>query len=564
MNKRIAWYLFLFVAFSGPLQAQLTHSPFSRFGLGDVFDPVSTRYFSMGGTGLAMYDAAVVNRMNPASYGDLKLTSLDFNAYGTARALRTADSANLSPAGGLHNVSFGFSSRKNFGIVFGLAPFSAANYRIETRDSVLADTTFEKYTTTYRADGGMNQFYIGFGVRLWQKLNLGINASYAFGNTNYRWSTDFDDANYDPVIILRKSTLTGLQPSAGAQFGDTLRFSRMVNLIDELDKKDKNMKEELKMLDKEDSALLHARGNLSKKESKLNARKALYEAEEKQINAAIEPLMKDERAHEKEIGKLQDRRFALEKKKKRIDQTVKSDLKEWQREKNAIAARREAILKEQAISARKREEVKKGERDSTFVKTNKYLARIGVVWQPASTLKGDYLTTFTNLTIVDTTLNSVLDGQVKVPMRVGGGFSFGVANKWVLGADVRLQSWSGLQYFNDNNTLQNSLRISLGGEYIPRYNSLRFADRIAWRAGAYYEKTSLAINGSSVNDIGITFGVGLPVGRMLLPGAVSRINLGLAIGSRGSVTAHGLQENYIALRLGLNLNDVWFLRPRID
>jgi hypothetical protein len=332
----------------------------------------------------------------------------------------------------------------------------------------------------------------------------------------------------------------------------------------ELDHLDKNADGELKFLAKQDSGLMKDKAKLNRQAATMNAKKKAYSAEQETIQKQIEPLMQNERLNEKMIGKLQERNFKLEKFKKKIDQKIKQADKEWTREHNNIIASRNKINNEQKINERKRAEVISGDRDSVYSKTSKFLARVGMVWQPSMNLMGDQITTFNNDVVGDTADIVINDSRISIPMRIGAGVSLGKPNHWTLGADLSIQSWSQLQYFNDVNSLQNSMRLSIGGEIIPKYNSMRMSDRIAWRAGLWYEKTSLTIAGSSVNDMGISFGMGIPLGRLLYPGAVSRINLGVAFGSRGSIAQQGLQENYVAFRVGMNLNDLWFLRQRID
>ena len=55
MHKRILGLSLLFIFTAITLQAQLTLSSYSRFGLGSIFEPNSTRNFAMGGLGLLVY-----------------------------------------------------------------------------------------------------------------------------------------------------------------------------------------------------------------------------------------------------------------------------------------------------------------------------------------------------------------------------------------------------------------------------------------------------------------------------------------------------------------------------
>ena len=68
----------------------------------------------------------------------------------------------------------------------------------------------------------------------------------------------------------------------------------------------------------------------------------------------------------------------------------------------------------------------------------------------------------------------------------------------------------------------------------------------------------MKINNESINEFGISFGVGLPINKEL-----SNINLGFEFGKRGTTNNGLVQENYINFRLSLSLNDKWFKKIQI-
>ena len=51
------------------------------------------------------------------------------------------------------------------------------------------------------------------------------------------------------------------------------------------------------------------------------------------------------------------------------------------------------------------------------------------------------------------------------------------------------------------------------------------------------------INGKEINNFGITFGLGLPLG-----GSFSNINLGFELGRRGTTDADLIEESYFKVR----------------
>ncbi len=123
----------------------------------------------------------------------------------------------------------------------------------------------------------------------------------------------------------------------------------------------------------------------------------------------------------------------------------------------------------------------------------------------------------------------------------------GRPNKWFFGGEYvstdynSFLSVSGAGGANAN--FANAAQYKFGGYFIPQYNSItNYFNRIVYRAGFRFEETGLNINNEDINEFGITFGVGLPVG----PG-FSNINLGFEYGQRGT-TDSGLIQDFQAFR----------------
>ena len=90
---------------------------------------------------------------------------------------------------------------------------------------------------------------------------------------------------------------------------------------------------------------------------------------------------------------------------------------------------------------------------------------------------------------------------------------------------------------------------------MPQYDSFTsFFDRVTYRAGLKYIDGALQVNGQDIKDFGINFGLGIPVGR------ISKVNIGLEFGQRGTNDFGLIKENYLNLMIGVSLNDLWFIR----
>tara|TARA_R110001632_G_scaffold2297_10_gene10105 strand:- start:14692 stop:15981 length:1290 start_codon:yes stop_codon:yes gene_type:complete len=171
----------------------------------------------------------------------------------------------------------------------------------------------------------------------------------------------------------------------------------------------------------------------------------------------------------------------------------------------------------------------------------------------------------------DTIFSGALQGNLQRPTETVLGIGLGETNKWYAAVNYKFQDALVATGYLDN-TAQSfqygqSNRISAGGFYIPKVNSISsYWQRVTYRAGVKYEKLGLLVNGTpgsntftGINDFGISFGLGLPLGNRL-----SNLNVGFEYGKKGT-TANGLlEEKYFNVRLSLSFNDKWFKKRIID
>lgn len=168
-----------------------------------------------------------------------------------------------------------------------------------------------------------------------------------------------------------------------------------------------------------------------------------------------------------------------------------------------------------------------------------------------------------NLQIVDQLEEQRNQTDIKLPSRLSVSAGIGESKKWVFGGKIAYQKNSGQQnYYNiaDNVGYGRYGSVSLGGYYIPNYNSFTsYAKRIVYRGGLRYEKTGLMVNSQSINDMGLTLGLGLP-----LNGTFSNINIGFELGKKGTTDSNLVQENYANFSVGFSFNDTWFVKRKFN
>ena len=166
-------------------------------------------------------------------------------------------------------------------------------------------------------------------------------------------------------------------------------------------------------------------------------------------------------------------------------------------------------------------------------------------------------------TIDDTLSENEEETDLTIPSKYSFGVGLGKPKTWFLGAEYSSQNTS--TFSNEflgsaGSVYEDGSTVSIGGFVIPNYKSLTsYWKRVVYRAGVKIEKTGLNINSESINEFGISFGVGLPVGSVF-----SNTNFGFEIGKRGTTSKNLVQENFVNFQLSLSLNDRWFERRKYD
>jgi hypothetical protein len=68
----------------------------------------------------------------------------------------------------------------------------------------------------------------------------------------------------------------------------------------------------------------------------------------------------------------------------------------------------------------------------------------------------------------------------------------------------------------------------------------------------------MIVNNIPLTESGISFGMGIPLG------GLSNANIGLEFSQRGQKENNLVKESQIALRIGLSLNDAWFIKRQYN
>jgi len=161
-----------------------TNSPYSQYGLGDLTDQGVGFNKGMGGVGIAFRKGNEVNPLNPASYSSIDSITMIFDAGMSGQITNFSENGKKvnAKSGGFDYVVGSLRLIKNFGVSFGLMPYSNIGFQYE--DGMEMDDIETELYANNSGDGGLNQIFLGAGWQMFKFLSIGFNASYLWGDIN--------------------------------------------------------------------------------------------------------------------------------------------------------------------------------------------------------------------------------------------------------------------------------------------------------------------------------------------------------------------------------------------
>lgn len=164
---------------------------------------------------------------------------------------------------------------------------------------------------------------------------------------------------------------------------------------------------------------------------------------------------------------------------------------------------------------------------------------------------------------VDTLINtSDVRGEGVLPSEIGFGITFKKAYHYQIGIDYKAAGWGSYENSAKPEDLLNTFKVSIGGEYIPDFDSYNsYLKKVRYRAGAFFGTDPRSDVNEQLTDMGITFGFGLPI---ILKQQASFVNIAFEIGKFGSDVST-LSENYFKTTVGFTLNNnQWFYKRKFN
>jgi hypothetical protein len=179
--KRIFWLLACVVV-TTQASAQVTHSPFSRFGVGENYGSALANTQGMAGIGVSQPQIWYVNNQNPALLVFNSLATFQVGLIGETKTVSSSSASEKYKGGNMNYLVTAFPVKPGkWTTSLGLMPYSSVKYDFK----YISGIDGKPGTTATAAEsgsGGLTQLFWSNGVRLAPDFSIGLKASYIFGS----------------------------------------------------------------------------------------------------------------------------------------------------------------------------------------------------------------------------------------------------------------------------------------------------------------------------------------------------------------------------------------------
>ena len=180
----------------------------------------------------------------------------------------------------------------------------------------------------------------------------------------------------------------------------------------------------------------------------------------------------------------------------------------------------------------------------------------------------DIINSNSTISKADTT-HWVINNAFELPHTYGAGLAYSHQNTLTIGLDGTIQRWGDLKFPKESDgqyqlatgMLKDSYKVTLGTEWVPRYNSRRLIDRVKYRIGASFMTPYYKIgNIDGPKQFSLSAGFGIPIQNQI--NARSYLNIS-AQWVKQSVDGL-LKENTFRINLGVTFNERWFAKWKVE
>ena len=216
-NIKIGILLFWFIGQNAVAQQSSTqvknlNRVYSKYGIGEYTNSSTVRNLSMAHTGLASPSLYSINDKNPSLMVYNSAVSFEFSLVNEFRSSTNSNNEIYKDNElGMGSVRIAFPLFKNkWQTLFEVNSFSNTNYKLFEIAPIgtISDSIYSY--ESINGIGGVNQFSWKNGIKFTKNINLGLEMSYYFGNTELSQITKLKNTPNDYEDNINKATNTSI------------------------------------------------------------------------------------------------------------------------------------------------------------------------------------------------------------------------------------------------------------------------------------------------------------------------------------------------------------------
>ncbi|MES2516607.1 MAG: hypothetical protein V4585_00785 [Bacteroidota bacterium] len=190
-------------------KAQQTNSPFSYWGIGEVYTGGTSINSMMGGLGVANSNGIYINTLNPALLARNRYTVFEMGVNTEFKSMQNDRQRSNTYNGTLGPVMLALPASPKWTLAIGLAPYSLVDYKTFSSQKLSIVGT-DSVTYTYAGNGGLNKAVISNGYRITKDMYVGLEFNYLFGVINRDVTTqNFSDSQNYQVTLADRTNYSG-------------------------------------------------------------------------------------------------------------------------------------------------------------------------------------------------------------------------------------------------------------------------------------------------------------------------------------------------------------------
>jgi hypothetical protein len=213
MSVRKSLIIVALLAFAGlSAHGQAAKSPYSVFGVGDMWDPAMANAQGMAGVGVSNPQFWYLNSLNPALLVFNRLTTFHAGVLGERRTANSESQRESSYDGNMNYLMLGVPLKMHrfasypavWSSAVSMSPYSTVNYGF--RYELPVENSPGTAVFTERGSGGINQLSWSNGFSLFRYVSIGIRVNYLFSSieNNFGKTVEIGD---DQLSLLTSNTL---------------------------------------------------------------------------------------------------------------------------------------------------------------------------------------------------------------------------------------------------------------------------------------------------------------------------------------------------------------------